>query len=849
MKINVIPGNASSKVKDVKDHVVSEATIFETEVNPVANSRHIYSQARKKLALLTSHSPHGSDDGHDGHHPGKGTLMPAASRHWSRASSAIYHGVKATQRAKIATSVVKKLAVTKQVGREELLHEKFANLLAMNDLEERVAVRYGEAKQFTEKLRSMQKSLNPRDQLQAIDAAQSVLDKLEHVRQTVEVIDDASLQDVDVSLAELAALCGAKSLKSKFHRAGRAAMVLNRLHADGAGGNTPRRNKEVLRQAFKRAIKKASVAVLFDSPNKDSPKRSHTKTRILTDDDDLLSPSTRILHKLEDSEHNFLTTSAEVKAAAKRELLTLGAGLPEPEAPDFDDGINEARAGSKPLPRRRKMGATITASYTLEDASFDFSWSMSPRAFRAASKGDKGDKGGHGGGSTGAKPMDRAALAAKKQMVRALMLEMHLREVRGQGPLPPLSDGAASLSINRLDGSKPQAPRVKTMPDIAIGSSMGSEHFQGGTVAHGHHDPWASWPLQTGQHPRVANTPQSSRAEASPFSPISSVSPHPANVSMPSMPSTSSMSPTIPITPSPDQRKVGSHLKGGLPLLKARPAAGGSLGQKSPHPPARHSNSLESQDMTPEGFEDSEEKLPKHPQRVAAGKEDFAAVTFADSIRSAIGLPSSARSANRAAENAATGVSGAQDHLKTDPKRKTKGIYGSSAPAMRRANWDQVTNGKKTSPRSTGVSGETNIGEKSPRAQRQDLPKGKGPGHSAKSGSSLWDAAQGSIDANPSEAAKEGSAEKPSGAAKGGGKVASFERSLEATESPEKSKKPSEVGEKSRNDWRDEEIAPLLEELDVLCQAGQVEEAAFAAAAFLTTVGINPPQLLQWGRE
>ena len=266
---------------------------------------------------------------------------------------------------------------------------------------------------------------------------------------------------------------------------------------------------------------------------------------------------------------------------------------------------------------------------------------MSPRAFRAASKGDKGDKGGGHGGSTGANPMDRAALAAKKQMVRALMLEMHLREVRGQGPLPPLSDGAASLSISRLDGSKPHAPRVKTMPDIAIGSSKGSEHFQGGAVAHGHHDPWASWPLQPGQHPRAANTPQSSRAEASPFSPVSSVSPHPSNVSMPcvpSMPSMSSMSPTIPITPSPDQRKVGSHLKGGLPLLQERPAAGGSLGQKSPHLSARHSNSLESQDMTPESFEDSEKQSPKHPQRVAI--ENFA---FADSIRSAIGLPSSVR--------------------------------------------------------------------------------------------------------------------------------------------------------------------------------------------------------------
>lgn len=129
IQVNVISSKASSD--KVTDAVVSEAVIFETEVNPVANSRHIYSQARKKLALLTSHSPHG-EDGHAHHvHPSRGTLMPAASRRWMRTSSAIYHGVKATQRAKVATSAVKKMAVTKQVGREELLHEKFANLLVM----------------------------------------------------------------------------------------------------------------------------------------------------------------------------------------------------------------------------------------------------------------------------------------------------------------------------------------------------------------------------------------------------------------------------------------------------------------------------------------------------------------------------------------------------------------------------------------------------------------------------------------------------------------------------------------------------------------------------------------------
>ena len=44
---------------------------------------------------------------------------------------------------------------------------------AMNDLEERVAVRYGEAKEYVEQFRSMQKALSPKDQVLALDAAQS----------------------------------------------------------------------------------------------------------------------------------------------------------------------------------------------------------------------------------------------------------------------------------------------------------------------------------------------------------------------------------------------------------------------------------------------------------------------------------------------------------------------------------------------------------------------------------------------------------------------------------------------------------------------------------------------------
>eukprot|EP00438_Fugacium_kawagutii_P031233 Skav211064 [mRNA] locus=scaffold314:145108:145440:- [translate_table: standard] len=103
---------------------LGDAEFFECKVTPVANSRHIYSQARKKLALLTP--------GHAGHHPEKvsvNTLAP--SKRWIRAGSAIYHGVRATQLAKISTAAVRRMNVMKPVGREELLHEKFANLLVM----------------------------------------------------------------------------------------------------------------------------------------------------------------------------------------------------------------------------------------------------------------------------------------------------------------------------------------------------------------------------------------------------------------------------------------------------------------------------------------------------------------------------------------------------------------------------------------------------------------------------------------------------------------------------------------------------------------------------------------------
>lgn len=46
---------------------------------------------------------------------------------------------------------------------------------AMNDLEERVAVRYGEAKQCTDKFRTIIKTMNHKEQVEAIDAAQCAM--------------------------------------------------------------------------------------------------------------------------------------------------------------------------------------------------------------------------------------------------------------------------------------------------------------------------------------------------------------------------------------------------------------------------------------------------------------------------------------------------------------------------------------------------------------------------------------------------------------------------------------------------------------------------------------------------
>lgn len=448
--------------------------------------------------------------------------------------------------------------------------------------------------------------------------ASGVLDKLEYVRQTVDEIDDESLLEVDEGLAKLSALCNAKSLKSRFHRAGRHAMIVGRLQKDSAPVSE-KRDKESLRQTFKRAIKRAGMAAFFSSrigigsDEATATESSLSKEVIFEDDDELLSPSSRILRQLKASEDSFLTASEKLKAETKKELLMLGLKDPSREPlSDFD--IGEFGASAQ-MPQKKKGTASITASHVLDESGLP---SMSVQALSK--------DGGKGARST----MDRAALAAKKHMVRALMLEMHLRELRGQGPLPTLGqEGSSSVPTSfmaispSMHGTSP-TNRIKTMPAMMVHESTSEASSHGekkGT------NPVASLPPGRFRA-RAANTPQSPKGEASPFSPATS--PHTTFMS-PSTPS----SPLFRMPSMPTSVAPVAPLKGGRPR---RQEGGGERGQRSPQS-KKHSNSTVD-DMTPEEeelFDMQSVQSPRRPQRVAASE---ASSSTSESIRSAMGLPS-----------------------------------------------------------------------------------------------------------------------------------------------------------------------------------------------------------------
>ncbi|CAJ1367789.1 unnamed protein product, partial [Effrenium voratum] len=124
--------------------------VYRSEISDIAKSRCIYSQARKSLAV-----PGGTSD---------------AAWKWRRASGAIAQGVRATLTASTATDLMKHFSLTKELSKDQLMHEKFRNLLVMNELEGAVAERYKEAKTLAARFQDLEACLSPKEQLVAMDA-------------------------------------------------------------------------------------------------------------------------------------------------------------------------------------------------------------------------------------------------------------------------------------------------------------------------------------------------------------------------------------------------------------------------------------------------------------------------------------------------------------------------------------------------------------------------------------------------------------------------------------------------------------------------------------------------------
>ena len=154
--------------------------VYRSEISDIAKSRCIYSQARKSLAV-----PGGTSD---------------AAWKWRRASGAIAQGVRATLTASTATDLMKHFSLTKELSKDQLMHEKFRNLLVgasanskctkhspekdmrpesackvMNELEGAVAERYKEAKTLAARFQDLEACLSPKEQLVAMDAIKSHL--------------------------------------------------------------------------------------------------------------------------------------------------------------------------------------------------------------------------------------------------------------------------------------------------------------------------------------------------------------------------------------------------------------------------------------------------------------------------------------------------------------------------------------------------------------------------------------------------------------------------------------------------------------------------------------------------
>ena len=104
-----------------------EPGLFQAPITKSAKNRRVYSEARKSLAVLpsTRSLPRSGDSSED-----LGPGPENASTRWRQASTAILKGIRSTNTVESTAGLLKYFSVTKELNKEQLLHEKFCHLVA-----------------------------------------------------------------------------------------------------------------------------------------------------------------------------------------------------------------------------------------------------------------------------------------------------------------------------------------------------------------------------------------------------------------------------------------------------------------------------------------------------------------------------------------------------------------------------------------------------------------------------------------------------------------------------------------------------------------------------------------------
>ena len=150
--------------------------------------------------------------------------------------------------------------------------------------------------------------------------SQGVLNDLEAVRRLFgsDGLDSEEaaerFDDIDDSLDDFRDLCEAKTLKSKFRRAGKHFITARRLSKAGQ----ERTRKRLLREAFQRSVRKVTNVRALLRPSKDVEAEANRAA----------SPASDFFQRLQTSQENFQKRSEEWKQSLAEEVLALGQQMP-----------------------------------------------------------------------------------------------------------------------------------------------------------------------------------------------------------------------------------------------------------------------------------------------------------------------------------------------------------------------------------------------------------------------------------------------------------------------------------------------------------------------------------------